>query len=64
MRALLVHVRPHRRTLVVAAVLPRLVTASSCDGGGRGRVRAQGTHVELVEADELYRELAATQLTA
>ena len=33
MRALLVHVRPHR-------------------------------HTELVEADELYRELAATQLTA
>jgi ABC-type multidrug transport system fused ATPase/permease subunit len=29
-----------------------------------GHVRAQGTHVELVERDELYRELAATQLTA
>jgi hypothetical protein len=27
-------------------------------------VRAQGTHPELVESDELYRELATTQLTA
>ena len=29
-----------------------------------GRVRAQGTHRELVEGDALYRELAMTQLTA
>jgi hypothetical protein len=31
------------------------------EGGG---VRALGTHGDLVEADDLYRELAATQLTA
>jgi ABC-type multidrug transport system fused ATPase/permease subunit len=46
----------HRLSTVVAADRILLVEA--------GRVRAQGTHVELVEADELYRELAATQLTA
>jgi ABC-type multidrug transport system fused ATPase/permease subunit len=46
----------HRLSTVVAA--DRIVVI---DGG---RVRAQGTHAELVEADALYRELAATQLTA
>ena len=46
----------HRLSTVVAADRILLVEG--------GRVRAQGTHVELVEADELYRELAATQLTA
>ncbi len=45
----------HRLSTVVAADRILLVEA--------GRVRAQGTHVELVEADDLYRELAATQLT-
>ena len=46
----------HRLSTVVAADQILLVEG--------GRVRAQGTHVELVEADDLYRELAATQLTA
>jgi ABC-type multidrug transport system fused ATPase/permease subunit len=46
----------HRLSTVVAA--DRIIVL---DGG---RVRAQGTHGELVEDDALYRELAATQLTA
>ena len=46
----------HRLSTVVAADRILLIEG--------GRVRAQGTHVELVEVDELYRELAATQLTA
>jgi ABC-type multidrug transport system fused ATPase/permease subunit len=29
-----------------------------------GRVRATGTHAELVQGDALYAELAATQFTA
>jgi ABC-type multidrug transport system fused ATPase/permease subunit len=29
-----------------------------------GRVRATGTHIELVQGDELYAELAATQFSA
>jgi ABC-type multidrug transport system fused ATPase/permease subunit len=29
-----------------------------------GHVRAVGTHAELVEGDDLYAELAATQFTA
>jgi ABC-type multidrug transport system fused ATPase/permease subunit len=46
----------HRLSTVVAA--DRILVIEG------GRVRAQGTHHELVEADELYRELALTQLTA
>jgi ABC-type multidrug transport system fused ATPase/permease subunit len=46
----------HRLSTVVAA--DRILVVEG------GRVRAQGTHVELVEGDDLYRELAATQLTA
>ena len=46
----------HRLSTVVAA--DRIVVL---DGG---RVRAQGTHAQLVEQDELYRELAATQFAA
>jgi ABC-type multidrug transport system fused ATPase/permease subunit len=46
----------HRLSTVVAA--DRILVIEG------GRVRAEGTHAELVEGDELYRELAATQLTA
>jgi ABC-type multidrug transport system fused ATPase/permease subunit len=46
----------HRLSTVVSA--RRIVVLED------GRVRAQGTHAELVKADELYAELAATQFTA
>jgi ABC-type multidrug transport system fused ATPase/permease subunit len=46
----------HRLSTVVAA--DRILVIEG------GRVRAQGTHEELVERDQLYRELALTQLTA
>ena len=46
----------HRLSTVVAA--DRIIVLEG------GRVRAQGTHAELVDEDDLYRELAATQLTA
>ncbi|HEX5781082.1 MAG TPA: ABC transporter ATP-binding protein, partial [Solirubrobacteraceae bacterium] len=46
----------HRLSTVVAA--DRILVIEG------GRVRAQGTHHELVEGDALYRELALTQLTA
>jgi ABC-type multidrug transport system fused ATPase/permease subunit len=46
----------HRLSTVVSA--RRIVVLEA------GRVRASGTHAELVRADELYAELAATQFTA
>jgi ABC-type multidrug transport system fused ATPase/permease subunit len=46
----------HRLSTVVSA--RRIVVLEA------GRVRAIGTHVELVQADALYAELAATQFTA
>ncbi|MFF1946119.1 ABC transporter ATP-binding protein [Rhodococcus qingshengii] len=53
------------REVTVVAVAHRLSTVSSADQilvMERGMVRATGTHEELVDGDELYRELAATQL--
>jgi ABC-type multidrug transport system fused ATPase/permease subunit len=46
----------HRLSTVVAA--RRIVVLEA------GRVRASGSHVELVQTDALYAELAATQFTA
>jgi ABC-type multidrug transport system fused ATPase/permease subunit len=64
MRALLAHVRPHRGTLAIAHRLSTVVAADRIVVLDGGRVRAQGTHAQLVEQDELYRELAATQFAA
>jgi ABC-type multidrug transport system fused ATPase/permease subunit len=54
-------------TTTVVVVAHRLSTVHSADRilvMEAGRVRAVGTHDELVETDDLYRQLAATQLLA
>lgn len=62
MRALLA-AEPGRRTVLVIA--HRLATVRDADAIvvlDRGRVRACGPHDELMRVDDLYRELATTQL--
>ncbi|MGW2340974.1 ABC transporter ATP-binding protein [Streptomyces sp. NPDC001661] len=54
----------HTTVLVIAHRLSTVVDADTIVVMERGRVRAQGTHVELLERDALYAELAATQLVA
>jgi ATP-binding cassette subfamily B protein len=52
-------------TTTVVMVAHRLSTVHSADRilvMDAGRVRAAGTHAELIETDDLYRRLAATQL--
>jgi ATP-binding cassette subfamily B protein len=54
-------------TTTVVVIAHRLSTVHSADRilvMEAGRVRAVGTHDELVETDDLYRQLAATQLLA
>ncbi|MEV3858293.1 ABC transporter ATP-binding protein [Streptomyces sp. NPDC050095] len=55
---------PHTTVLVIAHRLSTVVDADRIVVLENGRVRAQGTHAELLEKDALYGELAATQLVA
>jgi ABC-type multidrug transport system fused ATPase/permease subunit len=64
LRAAVANAAAERAVVAIAHRLSTVVAADRILLVERGRVRAQGTHVELVEVDELYRELAATQLTA
>lgn len=57
-------VSAHTTVLVIAHRLSTVVDADRIVVLEAGRVRAQGTHAELLERDGLYRELAATQLVA
>ena len=53
-----------RAVLAIAHRLSTVVTARRIVVLDEGRVRATGTHAELVRDDALYAELAATQFTA
>jgi ABC-type multidrug transport system fused ATPase/permease subunit len=53
-----------RAVLAIAHRLSTVVTARRIVVLDEGRVRATGTHAELVRSDDLYAELAATQFTA
>lgn len=53
-----------RAVLVIAHRLSTVVAAHQIVVLDRGRVRAIGSHAELIEGNSLYRKLAATQLIA
>jgi ABC-type multidrug transport system fused ATPase/permease subunit len=64
MRALIEAVAPTTTVVVIAHRLSTVTTADRILVIDAGRVRAIGSHAELVGADDLYRRLATTQLLA
>ncbi|OKI48747.1 ABC transporter ATP-binding protein [Streptomyces sp. TSRI0281] len=64
LRDVILELAQQTTVLVIAHRLSTVVHADRIVVLQDGRVRTAGTHEELVESDDLYRELATTQLTA
>jgi len=63
LRDSIAHAATQRAVLAIAHRLSTVIDARSIVVLEAGRIRAVGTHAELVGTDDLYAELAATQLT-
>jgi ATP-binding cassette subfamily B protein len=64
LREVIAEVSRHTTVLVIAHRLSTVTNADRIIVMEAGQVRATGTHAELVDGDDLYRELAATQFLA